>query len=173
MSWVVECLKLAAVGLALLPWYVLACIRLQNQFFGFSKITSRFETGKLGLAILFASMLAGMTGSYLLFCALTDALVRIVPKLTVSPDFGLATVTVWSFGVPLVVYAVKRHQFRCALQHKSPRCEQCGYVLRGLSVVQGRIRCPECGAEENARDLVNRFRHEKRVLEADRDPWST
>lgn len=173
MAWVVECLEIAAIGLALLPWYVLAHIRLQNQFFGLSKITSRFETGKLGLAILFATMLAGMTGCYLLFRALTDALVRIVPKLTVPPNFGFAAIIVWLFGVPVVVYAVKRHQFRCALQHMSPRCERCGYALRGLSVVHGRIRCPECGAEEDAREIVNRFRHEKRVLEADRDPWST
>jgi len=54
----------------------------------------------------------------------------------------------------------------------SPRCEKCDYALRGLTIVRGRIRCPECGHVNNARAIVRRFRHDKPLLQTSRkEPW--
>lgn len=36
------------------------------------------------------------------------------------------------------------------------RCRDCGYLLRGLSATDGRVRCPECGCVESVREIQAR-----------------
>jgi hypothetical protein len=63
-------------------------------------------------------------------------------------DIGLAVVLILVISAgPLMALVVRDYWFRWALRRQlgGVRCGACDYLLLGLTVEEGRVRCPECG----------------------------
>ena len=57
---------------------------------------------------------------------------------------GYGTATILAFGVGMPLWRrLLRRAITTLLEGKS--CFWCGYCLRGLEAMDGRVRCPECG----------------------------
>lgn len=161
---------LIAIGLTLIvPHWALwnACF---DELFGFRVGFSRYSYGVLGFALMFLCLGAASVGGAIIMWRAAPLADRVCPALLVGSDNRMGASLVFGFLVgiliPNVLYYPKRHQFLRLMEIASPRCEQCGYALRGLRVVMGRVRCPECGRIAEARSIVEQYRHAKRVQEA-------
>ena len=160
-------LVLLLVGCLLAIPYWAFWTSLFNEWFGVARGFSRFGYGLGGLAIMFLCMLAADFGGATVAWTLAALAGRLSPSLSlerkdqiaVSFVFGCAIVIL----VPLAVYHHKRRRFRRLMDVMTPHCVKCGYPMRGLRVVMGRIRCPECGQTQSAREIVRQFQHARQV----------
>lgn len=147
--------------------------RVWNAWFGFERDWPEFMFGWLGLSTMFLAMLSGGAGAALLTWAACDILVAIEPNLPLDYRLPFGAGGASLFVLPFLPYYRKRRRFRSVMSAMSARCGKCDYPLRGLRIVYGRIRCPECGHVNSARTVMKRFQHDKRVLEASqKEPWS-
>ncbi|MBU0616513.1 MAG: hypothetical protein KKI02_02225 [Planctomycetes bacterium] len=160
-----------ALGVAFLaPWFMFTR-HTWSEWFGLEgKSTARFigfdAWGFFPWVLLGGGAVVGGTLIAWVGC---DILTRIDPRLAVTLGLDIRFYLAGGFGlshlvIPLSVYCWKCHQFRRLMETGSPRCEKCDYALRGLGIKHGRIRCPECGHKNAARDVVRQFRHDKRIL---------
>lgn len=67
---------------------------------------------------------------------------------------GLCTVTTSAVSLMWL----KRTYVEWRLRDPQPRCRRCGYVLRGITVRRGMVRCPECGYENSEHEVMGRYR---------------
>jgi hypothetical protein len=162
-----------AFGFALLvPWF--ACnYSLWNAWFGLSKKPVGALAGAGATFVWFFLAMVAAAGAALIAWVCGDILTRIDPGIAHALELGIWVYIATGYGVsffaiPIPIYYWKRREFRRLMENLSPRCEKCDYALRGLRIVRGRIRCPECGQANAVRAVVDRFRHDKRVLQADR-----
>jgi len=160
---------LIALGLALIvPHWALwnACF---SELFGFRVGFSRYSYGVLGAALMFLCLGAAAVGGAIIMWRAAPLADVACPVLLLGSDNRMGASLVFGFLVgiliPNVLYYPKRRQFLRWMEIASPHCEQCGYALRGLRVVMGRVRCPECGHTADARSIVEQYRHAKGVQE--------
>lgn len=156
-----------------IPW-VAVCVHYQNVYYGFSdqhKITFQGWVSSIGSVLCLA---ACVYGSWVALSALQHAMLicgwparhtlsNLERMWSGAGATGLCTLAIWK---------AKQHRFRKGLADDMPGCAQCGYSLRGLPIVSGSIRCPECGGVQSIREIINRYRAKRRKLEAvDDEPW--
>ena len=143
-------------------------LRIQNFFYGLAHRPQVpwFEwVGALVLGLAF--LLASLGGIYV-GVSLQDLLVlaRLPLPCIASPGLCVPGSFAAVIVLPIAIWKWKQRRFLRLMSKAMPRCAKCGYVLRGLRVQSGGIRCPECGHRELARSIVTRFREEKRKAKA-------
>lgn len=152
---------LGAVVVAL--WF-LANIHFQNTYFGFKKNLPIELYQKTCFCIWFLLMFCSPVGfasmlyyGYIILRALGlpfNIELRFVECLMIG--FGCMMLSSFIIG------KWKQKQFFLLVKDDLPQCDQCGYILKGLPKLKGRIRCPECGHSETIRSIALRWRHEKK-----------
>ncbi len=153
-----------AIGLALAaPW----CIWLrhvQRVLHGEAAPSRFLAVGKAGTVL--ETVYLGLAGLGLIFCSLH--IMSLLVKLGIfqsgrTQDFasvfaGLAV----SGGLIFVQWKFYERRFLARINLQLRTCYNCGYALKGLRLCNGAIRCPECGKSESAREIVARYRLEKK-----------
>jgi predicted RNA-binding Zn-ribbon protein involved in translation (DUF1610 family) len=137
---------------------------MQRVLHGEPKASRSFIYGLEGSLVLLVLLVLATTGLTICSLCLASMLVRLGILTSVeylAEKSVLAGIAVLA-GIVFIQW--KLHQWRFLARLNIPRktCRNCGYALKGLHLHKDAIRCPECGESEAAREIVARFRLEKK-----------
>ncbi len=81
--------------------------------------------------------------------------------LSAEGCFGVGIATLGLSSMAFVGWKAWRHTR--LTRHTWPRCQNCRYILRGLSRKDGQILCPECGHRQSVEDVANHMRYDRAI----------
>ncbi len=147
------------------PWWWF-CVYTQDRYYSLSKDVPGFMVERSGCLVLLLVMASGTLGMGIVLstCGRVLSMVGLPIERVFFEYFAIGLVPLGGF-----YYLVGRQKQRAFLrrwEEGSPRCSECGYILRGLKPEGMIIRCPGCDKREHVLDIKRRLEHERRTVEA-------